>query len=225
VVVVLAVVLSMVVVAAGAFVLVGRKDSNTSSGVNPGAKPPPTSALPARRKLYAKPPSACSLLGSPTLQSVYPGATGEESDQDTPELENNYYSRECHYSAGGKGDFGLRFMTVRLHVVTGEGALDTTKGTFPAFVAHLPQSINIPTIEGQKAVRGYGDEAHLIYGIDSENCRTAFLLIRSQNATIQVRYGGCNSSGGMELHAIDQTTALNGLYTVAHEVMAHLVAV
>lgn len=222
--IVLVLVLGLGVVTAGAITLLGRKDSVPRSQPNPGSKPPPGTALPARRKLYGKPPSACSLMGGATVESVYPGAKGEEVDQDTPELDNNYYNRECHYSAGGEGDFGMRFMTFRLQVVTGQDALDTTKGTYPDFVANLPRSVNIPTVEGQKTVPGYGEEAHLIYGIDSEKCRSAFLFIRSQNATIMVQYGGCNKAGGMDLRAIDQTTALNGVYTVAHEVLAHLAA-
>ena len=222
--IVLAAVVCVGVVTAGAITFLDRKDPAGRSAANPGSKPPPATAVPARKKLYGKPPNACALMSGPTLESVYPGAKGEEDDQDTQELENNFYTHSCDFSAGGKGDFGMRFMTYRIQVMTGQGALSTTRGTYPDFVAQLPKSVNIPTVEGQKTVPGYGEEAHLIYGIDSENCRSAFLFIRSQNATILVHYGGCNRSGGMELHAIDQTAALNGVYTVAHEVMAHLVA-
>ncbi|MFI5693253.1 hypothetical protein ACIA58_15520 [Kribbella sp. NPDC051586] len=221
--VVAVVVVCVGVLAAGAITVLNRKHSADGSGANPGSQPPPTAALPVRTKLYGKPASACSLIGSTTVQSVYPGATGEEVDQDT-ELDNAYYSRECRFSAGGKGDFGMRFMTVQLDVTTGQDALFVTKGTYPGFVAHLPKSVNIRQIEGQKTVPGYGDEAHLIYGIDSESCRSAFLYILSQNATMMVQYGGCNNAGHMDLRAIDQTTTLNGVYTVAHEALSHLIS-
>ncbi|MEV5962526.1 hypothetical protein AB0L70_12235 [Kribbella sp. NPDC051952] len=213
------------VVAIGGITWLNHRGSTTDHGANPGAAPPPTTAVPARKKLYGKPPSACSLVSPPALESLYPGAKGEEDDVDTPALENDYYSHECRFSSGGSGDFGIRFMSVRVYVLTGQHALQTNRGTYVDDVAHLSRSVNIRTVEGQKAVRGYGEEAHLIYGLDSENCRTAFLLVRTQNAELTLKYGGCNSPGGMDLEPVDRTTALNGLYTETHEVLTNLATI
>lgn len=202
-----------------------RGHDSAGPTTDPGASVPPVGTPPPRANQFTGAPSACSLLDPPVLTYIYPGAQGDEAEpQDTEELDATYHSRTCDWSDGGKGDYGIRFLTVTLHVVVGADALSAVQGTYPGFVSDLPNSTNLTDVEAQQAVPGYGDEAHLIYGIDTEHCRSAFLLVRVQNATVEVHYGGCDTPrrGSLDLNPIDRKTVLNGIYTASHAVLSHL---
>lgn len=203
------------VVAVAAHLRGGGTDGPSAT---PGAAAPPTGALPRRTTLFGVPPKACPLLSHRALTEIYPGAHGKETDTHTPEVGNDFYGRRCEWENDGSGDF-IRFLDADIEVMTGEDALSTVQGTFPTFVKNLPKSVNITTVEGQKTLSGYGDDAHLIYGIDTEGCRSAFMLTRIQNATAEIQYGGCNVDGPMDLSPVATKVTLNGLYTAAHSIL------
>jgi hypothetical protein len=204
----------------------------SSSGVGGNATPripniaaPPTDPIPPRNDIYTTFPAACSMLSDATVQSLNPGAVAEES----PPMDRNLdgfqqFSHSCDWEAAN-ADY-VRFVSFELTGVLDneDDPVETVAGTYTGFAARLADSTNIVQIEGQHPEPNLGDEANIIYGIDTSGCRTARLLIRSQNAKLDVTYGGCDRGPGELLASapMNQTAMMNGVLTMARDALQHL---
>lgn len=199
----------------------GLAGSGNSEPKIPPIAAPPTAPIPERDNLYTDLPPGCSLLSEPTVQALSPGATGQQTELDSDYGDFKILQHGCRWSAVS-GDY-VRFIRVDIHSVTDD--LETVTGTFQHKVAGLADSTNIVQVEGQRPEPGLGDEAHIIYGIDTEGCRTARMLIRIKNADIDVTYGGCDRPPGeftLATEPISETYMMNGIHTMAQDAVQNL---
>lgn len=223
----------VVVLLIGVFVFVVPKNSNSASGrgyplgggqpsgsAGPPVVPaPPTDPLPPRTTLYSNYPAACSLLGTTTVQTLYPKAAGKDDNSDSQEDGYKDVQHSCDWDADTDN---VRFMSLDLHGIVGDEALDTVMGVYRD--EDLAHTTPIDKVEGQRSVPNLGDESNLIYGTQNDGCRLARLTLRSHNAVVDVSYGGCDPVGefGGATNPISDNTVLNGVMTMAREALQHL---
>lgn len=225
----------VVVLLVGVFVFVVPKSNNSAGGQGhprTGGQPssnaqpppipaPPTDPLPARTTLYGNYPAACSLLSDTTVQTLYPKATGKDDKSDDQLDGSQDINHTCNWDAETEY---VRFMSLDLQGEVGDGALDTVTSTYHDTDRNLTDSTPIDKVEAQRPVPNLGDEANLIYGTQDDGCRLARLTVRSQNAVVDVSYGGCDPTGDLsgKTNPISDSDALNGVMTMARAALQHL---
>lgn len=224
----------VVVVLVGVLVFVIPRNSNSASGQgNPlvpsrpsgSAQPPvvpapPGDPLPPRTTLYSNYPAGCSLLSSNTVQALYPKAVGKADNSDSQEDGYQDIEHSCDWDADS--DY-VRFMSLQMHGIVGEGALDTITAVYRD--EDVAQTTPVDKIEDQRPVPNLGDESRLVYGTQNDGCRLARVILRSQNTILDVSYGGCDPAEGgfgAPTGPITDATAVNGAMTMARDALQHL---
>ena len=163
------------------------------------------------------------MLSNETIQVVYPGAVGTE---DSPfDVDHDSYKTFRHGCGWAVTKSYLRFIRIEVDATVGEDALSSTANSYRTDEENLKRTTFFSPVEGNREQPNLGDEAHIVYGIDPERCRSARLLIRSKNATLDVLYGGCDSSeetANLAITPISETALLNGVLTVARDALRNL---
>lgn len=224
----------VVVLLAGAFIFVVPKNSNSAGGPSsptapstshpstsrqsrsagpPAGVPAPNNPIPPRTTQYSNFPAACSLVSTSTVQTLSPSATSKDSTLDNSIGGQRDYFHGCSWNAETSL---LHDMSLNLTGITGDMAVDTINAIYKD--TDLKESTPLDKVEDQRSIPNLGDQASFIVGIDAGNCRIGHLVLRSQNAIVDVTYGGCDADD----NPLDSPTVVNGTMTMARDVLQHL---